>query len=326
MDYTAGVDVSKDRLHLAVRASDGEWVVEHQSFANAETGFQALVECLPRTEGILQLGVEASGGYERQLVSWLMDEPEFEVSRLNPRRVKDFAKSKGRRAKTDAVDARTIAHFVATHDPNPAEDPDSTQEKLKRLSRHLDHLKDSRARKKSYQESLSDPFLEDQVQETIEDYDRQIDEVKERIEELQDQDEMVSRTIDYVATIDGVGDETACQLLPELANGFDPESIEPRSEAAHSGLTPEINQSGTSVDHQSMSKRGNSRIRKLLYYPTLSAIQCNPVIRDFYERLIDRGKDEMVAVVASMRKLLHIIVGVIKNQAEFDPNWETKKA
>lgn len=223
------------------------------------------------------------------------------------------------------MDARTIAHFVATHDPNPAEDPESTQEKLKRLSRHLDHLKESRARKKSYQESLSDPYFEDQVQQTIEEYDRQIEDVKERIEELQDQDEMVSQTIEYVATIDGVGDETACQLIPELANGFDPESIDPRSEAAHSGLTPQIEQSGTSVDHQSMSRRGNSRIRKLLYYPTLSAIQYNPVIQDFYERLIAKGKDKMVAVVASMRKLLHIIVGVIKNQTEFDPNWETKK-
>jgi transposase len=104
-------------------------------------------------------------------------------------------------------------------------------------------------------------------------------------------------------------------------NAQSPDKLDVKQEVASAGLDPQIEQSGSSLDRSQLSKRGNPRIRKALYFPALSAIRFNPIVKEFYERLRSRGKAKMVAVCAAMRKLLHLVVGVLKNQAHFDPNW-----
>lgn len=324
MQWYAGVDVSKERLHVSVR---GE-TVEGDSFvvANTAEGWERLSDQLPDGQSNGLVGFEATGGYERGCVTAINERTEIPTVILNPHRVVSFARSKGLRTKTDEVDADTIAHYMETHDPDPSENPDSARNRLKELTRHLEHLKDKRGEEKTYREKVFDEELKETIDETIETYDEQIETVKEKIKDHIDEHPELQDSVDFIVSITGIGEETAQALLAEMQDPLNPDELDPKSEVAHSGLAPEHRQSGSSLDTSSMSRRGNARIRKLLYYPTLAAIRHNPVIKDFYERLIGRGKEKMVAVVACMRKMLHIVVGVLKNQAEFDPNWEQKTA
>lgn len=326
MSWFGGVDVSKESLHLSVRSEDDEVIQSGIKISNDPEGWRALVDQLPDAQDCGLIGLEATGGYERRCHEHLSRHTEIDVVILNPHRVKSFARSRGTRQKTDEVDADTIAHFVATHEPDPSENPDSARSRLKELTRHLDHLKDKRAEEKTYRESVFDEELKETVDQTIEEYDRQIERVKKKIKDHIEDHPELQDSVDFIVSITGIGEETAQGLLAEMKTPLDPEVLDPKSEVAHSGLAPSHRQSGTSVNHSSMSRRGNARIRKMLYYPTLAAIRHNPVIRNFYEKLIGKGKEKMVAVCACMRKLLHIVVGVLKNQTEFDPNWNAKHA
>lgn len=326
MDWFAGVDVSKQTLHVSVRQEDGEVLVDSASVPNDPDGWETIIQMLPEDQANGLFGVEATGGYERGCVQAMEEQTRLSTVILNPHRVLSFARSKGLRTKTDAVDAKTIAHYMQTHEPEPSENPDSARARLKELTRHLEHLKDKRGEEQTYKDTVFDEELEQTIDEAIETYDEQIEQVKKKIKQHVEDHPELQDSVEFLVSITGISKKTARGLLAEMKQPLNPDELDPKSEVAHSGLAPEHRQSGSSLDTASMSRRGNARIRKLLYYPTLAAIRHNPVIKEFYERLISRGKEKMVAVVACMRKLLHIVVGVLKNQTEFDPNWEQNNA
>ncbi|WP_250126183.1 transposase [Chroococcidiopsis sp. CCMEE 29] len=125
---------------------------------------------------------------------------------------------------------------------------------------------------------------------------------------------------DLLTSIPGVGDQTAASILAEIGSIDTFESA--RQLAAYSGLTPRERTSGTSVRGKtSLSRIGNSRVRKALFMPALTATQYNPILHDLWERLLKRGKTKMVALGAVMRKLLHLVFGVFKSRKTFDPNY-----
>ena len=326
MKWFVGVDVSKESLHVAIRGTEDEWLIEALEVSNDEEGFEELKGVIEARDGDGCLGLEASGGYEEPLMIWMNENTQCPVTRLNPYRIKAFAKSRLSRAKTDVQDAKAIATFMEIHRPEPSETPDTAKHEMRGHSRHLEHLKKKRAQEKTYLESINDPVLEEQIEETIRHYDEQIERIKDQLEEDEEKHDFIRETIDYVVTITSIGRDTARALILEMQDGLRPDQIEPKQEVAHSGIAPEIKQSGQWKGKAKMSKTGNARIRKLLYFPTLNALNHNPIIERYYDKLISKGKEKMVAVVACMRKLLHIVVGVIKNQAEFDPDWEAKKA
>lgn len=320
MVYFAGIDVAKETLQLALCDQDGEWIKKGESAPNTVDGWKRLRQSLPDDQPVV-IGFEASGGYEYDLMEWIHAESSLGGVRLNPYRIKAFAESQGKRSKTDAVDARTIALFTQMEDPDPDESLKGPREDLRELTRHLEHLREQKQREENYAESATHPRREEDAREAVQTYDDQIDDVKEQIKDLIEEHPELESNVDFLTSIPGINEDTAWTILSELQNGDQPESLDPKQEVAHCGLDPQIERSGTSLDRSSISKRGNPLVRKKLYFPTLSAIQHNPIIEDFYERLIGRGKEKMVAIVACMRKLLHIAVGVLKNQSEFDPNW-----
>ena len=127
----------------------------------------------------------------------------------------------------------------------------------------------------------------------------------------------MKNNIDLLSSIPGIGQTTAVAILAELPNINSFESA--KEIAAFAGLTPAVRQSGTSVrgiGH--ISKVGNSGLRKALFLPAIVAKQYNPILVEFCERLGKKGKAKMVIIIAAMRKLLHIIFGVLKNQQEFN--------
>lgn len=125
-------------------------------------------------------------------------------------------------------------------------------------------------------------------------------------------------------SIPGVGESTAHELLAELPDVTQFSSAQ--AAAAYAGLCPREHRSGSSVHKRTrLSKTGNAHLRKALYFPAISAMQHNPLVKAHHQRLRDQGKGKMVALGAAMRKLLLIVFGVLKNRQPFDPNWQQKK-
>src|SRR5262245_53777447 len=130
---------------------------------------------------------------------------------------------------------------------------------------------------------------------------------------------------DLLASIPGVGTQTAATVLAELPAIDRLPSAQ--SAAASAGLAPREFRSGASVRRRTrLSKAGNARLRKALFLPTQTAVRFNPLLQGFFARLIAAGKPKMQAVGACMRKLVMICYGVLKNRAPFDPDWASKKA
>jgi transposase len=120
---------------------------------------------------------------------------------------------------------------------------------------------------------------------------------------------------ELLQTIPGIGKRTAHLLLAEIEfKRYD----SARQIAAQAGVTPRWRQSGTSLKQTALSKLGNARLRKALYFPAIVARQHNEIIREFASRLKKRGKTPMQIVCAAMRKLLHIAFGVLKHKRAFD--------
>ncbi|HVK11892.1 MAG TPA: transposase [Gemmataceae bacterium] len=128
-----------------------------------------------------------------------------------------------------------------------------------------------------------------------------------------------------LASIPGVGSQTASTVLAELPPVARVPSAQ--SAAAYCGLSPREFRSGSSVrGRPRLSKSGNARLRRALYLPTLTAIRFNPLLQGFFDRLVAAGKPKMQAVGACMRKLVMICYGVLKNRAPFDPQWASRIA
>jgi len=147
--------------------------------------------------------------------------------------------------------------------------------------------------------------------------EKEIELVQDLIKEHIDNHPDLKGQSDLLQSIPGIGEKTAQVLLGELEFAAFPSA---RALAAHSGVTPQKFQSGTSVDRTRLSKLGNGRIRKALYFPAIVAAKHNRIVKEFASRLSQKGKTPMQVICASMRKLLHIAFGVLKHNRPFDPN------
>jgi transposase len=144
----------------------------------------------------------------------------------------------------------------------------------------------------------------------------QIKEVDQQVTNLLQNDQGLRKQVDLLKTIPGVSDQTAIAVLSELPpiKSFN----NAKEVAAFAGLTPFEKQSGSSLKSKGrLSKTGNSQLRKALYMPTIVAKRYNPLLQSFCQRLSSKGKPTMVVIAAGMRKLLHIIFGVLKTQNPF---------
>ena len=128
----------------------------------------------------------------------------------------------------------------------------------------------------------------------------------------------IEKDIERLKSIPGISDLTATCFVSEIGEIERFDGI--KQIVAYAGLSPMEKQSGTSIRGKAqICKKGSKKLRQILYMPTLAAIRCNPVIKSFYERLLEKGKKKMVAITACMRKMLHIMYGIMKNKAYFDP-------
>lgn len=312
-----GIDISnsKETFDVALLINNK---VKTKKFNNTTKGFSELKQWL-QNKGIdtAHACMEATGGYEVKLAKYLYDHT-FKVSVINPARIKGFSMSQLSRVKTDKADCQLIAQFCEAMQPDLWQPKPIHIQKLQQWVNRLDTLIANK-----FQESNR---LEDTDPEVTADIQSHIDFINERIKEVEKlianhikQHKDLNDKSQLLASIPGIGEKTIAVILAFLANMEDFDSA--KQVAAFVGLNPKPRQSGSSVRGTSrISKTGDADLRKAFYMPAVVAIKHNPIIKDFSPRLSGAGKSKMVIVIASMRKLLHIIYGVLKNKTLFNAN------
>ena len=303
-----GIDVSKRLLEVAVHESEFRYRCPNKQSAFAEL-LAELIALRPA-----RIVVEATGGLEKPLVAALQA-AHLPIVIVNPRQVRAFAKALGQLAKTDRLDAAVLAYFAAAIKPPLRPLKAAEQQELAALMGRRGQLVDMLVAEKNRRHSATS----EAVRETIKEH---IDWLEDRIAELDEQLQarLVSsaewHTKDTVLqSVPGIGPVVSFCLLAEL-----PElgTLNRQCISKLVGVAPLNRDSGQQRGVRHIFG-GRARVRSMLYMAALTALRFNPVIKDFYQRLVGKGKPHKVALTACMRKLLSIINLMVRNQTV----WKT---
>lgn len=316
-----GIDIAKKKFDAAL-LRDGKF--KTKVFENSQIGFDALADWLQHHNvENAHVCMEATGVLYEDLATFL-HEAGHVVSVTNPFQIKSFGESVLSRTKTDKADSRLIARFCEAIHPIAWQPEPPEIRKLKALGRRRDALVSMRTQELN-RESSSNAAVKESIQTVVEMLDQQIEQITELIKEHINNNPDLKNKSTLLKSIPGVGDATIEAILSEV-NGFENfKSIE--QVVAYMGLSPQEKTSGSSVKGKShICKTGNIRLRKVLYMPSLSAIQHNPTVRALYDRLKAKSKHGLIIACACMKKLIHIMYGVLKNNKPFDPAYNIKTA
>jgi transposase len=303
-----GIDVSKDKLDLAV-----EGQIEVRSFANDNAGIAQLIERLrPLNPGLI--AVEATGGYERGVLHAALDAA-LPISRVQPARVRYFAKAQGLLAKSDGIDAQLLAVYARCLQPAVNEKRSKNQLELDALLVLRRQLIRTRTAHTNQAQITDSAFVRDELNGLLRQIHDRVKKVDKRIARLIDSDDDLSGRRDLLLSVPGVGKTTAATLaaqLPELGK------IDRGRISALVGVAPYDRDSGGFKGKRSIFA-GRGAVRSVLYMATITAIRCNPVIRRFAERLKKAGKLPKVVITACMRKLLTILNAMARDRQPWSP-------
>ena len=296
-----GIDISKEELVVAVRPT-----AELQSFPNTEEGLAALVGFL-QPLGAHSIVLEATGGFARAAVN-AMALAALPVVVVNPRQIRDFARSVGLLAKTDAIDARIIARFAEAVRPELRPLKDLETQKLEDLNNRRRQIVEMITAEKN-RLVMAPPWSQKDIRSHIAWLEKRLKRINDDIDDLIKQSPIWRQKEKILTSVLGVGPVVTTTLLcglPELG------SLSARKLSALVGVAPFNRDSGHSRGRRSCWG-GRAHVRAALYMAALTASRCNPVIREFYQRLRLAGKPAKVALVACMRKLLIILNAMVKN-------------
>lgn len=319
MIFYLGIDVSKSTLDVALLEPERA-KPRHRVFANTPTGHEQLGEWLGKLsqgQGV-HVCLESTGTYG-EAVALALHGAGHTVSVVNPALVRAFGQSELSRTKTDKADAQLIARFCRVHQPPAWSPPTPELRELQALVRRLEALEGmQRMEGNRLETGVESTTVRVQVEEHIAYLQGQIEQTRALIASQIDQNPTLKFQNELLISIPGIAQTTAAVLLAELGDVTRFGSA--RQVAAFAGLVPRLRQSGSSVRGRSaLSKSGSSRLRKSLYFPALTALRWNPLLRAMGERLRAQGKSKMLIVGAAMRKLLHLAFGVLKSGKPFDP-------
>jgi transposase len=317
-----GIDVSKLTLDVVLIQNSRE---TYRQFKNDSTGYKQIMDwSRKQVEEKVQVCMEATGQYGLAAAKYL-NSYGFEVSVVNPARIKAYAVSKLKRNKTDKADAKLIAEFCLKEKPSLWTPPPAHFLALKALIYRLDDLKNMKQQENNRTEfEAAHPVVNDDLQEHLAFLNRQIKKVQGTIHGHIQAFPDLKHLVALLISIPGIGEITAARIISEVGNMH--EFNNTRQLTAFAGLNPKKFLSGSSIHKKPrLSKTGNAILRKALFMPAIVAMKHNPIIRTFCDRLIARGLPKMAVVAAAMRKLLCLSYGILKNQMPFDPNFLTKK-
>lgn len=305
-----GIDVAKAALDIALRPSDQLWQVIYDD-AHVEALVIQLSELSPSL-----IVVEATGGLERTLVAALVAAG-LPVVVINPRLARDFAKATGRLAKTDRLDAQVLAHYGEAIRPSCRPLPDADTQQLRALVDRRRQLIDMMSAEQS-RLNTSSARIRDSIEYHLTWLRQQVASLDNDLDSMLKTSPLWREYDAILQSTPGVGpvlSRTLISQLPELGD------LNRKEIAALVGVAPFNRDSGTWRGRRTIWG-GRATVRAVLYMSTLVATRYNPVIREFYERLLAAGKVKKVALIACMRKLLTILNAMIKNQQR----WQLRVA
>lgn len=302
-----GIDVAKAQLDIAVRPTGERWTVP-----NDDASITALVtQCQAMSPTLIVL--EATGGFQRAVVAALAAAT-LPVVVVNPRQARDFAKATGQLAKTDALDARGLAHFAEAIRPTPRPLPDAQTDEMRALLSRRRQLIAMRTAEHNRLGSAL-PRLQAAIQAHITWLDAHLATLDDDLDTALRASPVWRERDTLYRSVPGIGPVCARTLLLEL-----PElgTLSRQRMAALVGVAPFNRDSGTLRGHRSIWG-GRAPVRATLYMGVLVAVRHNPVLKAYYERLVAAGKAKKVALVACMRKLLTILNAMVKHQTPWQP-------
>jgi transposase len=319
-----GIDVGRRELVVAIRNGGQIHVLR---FANDLAGrryFVAVMRQRAACGAIIRVALEATGPYSFELALLLSQSERFEVSVINPKTIKHFLRAQGARGKTDKIDARGILQYLELMPFRSWSAPAPVLLALQAIARRLYQLNAERTREANRLAAIevlgsAGKAVAAELRQAIRQIDRRVEKLEAAALELFQSDPMLQRKYELVTSITGIAQKSAIRLLGELLV-LDP-AMKGAQWVAYAGLDPRPRQSGTSIDgHRYISKAGNRYVRAALYMPALVAIRHEQVFTTRYRHLVDeRGKPKLIAIVATMRKLLLCLHSMLKNDAPFDP-------
>jgi len=304
-----GIDVSKAQLDVAIRPS-----AQILSVTNDKAGIKILIKQLKKLRPHLVV-LESTGGLERQVISALLS-AEIAVSMVNPRHVRDFAKSIGQLAKTDRIDAAVIAHYAEAVRPAVRPLPDQLTLELKALMARRRQVIEMIVAEKNRLVTAS-KAVKKRITAHIAYLEKELESADQDLDGFIEQNATWKENQEILCSTPSIGPVTSRTLLIEL-----PElgALDRKKIAALVGVAPFPRDSGTLKGRRTIWG-GRAPVRTSLFMATLAATRFNPVIRDFYKRLKAKGKLSKVCLVACMHKLLTILNSMIKNKTRWSANF-----
>jgi transposase len=307
-----GIDVSKDRLDVAL--SRGGEITEYFQKPHTENEILGLVEKFKEISPG-RIVVEATGGLERTLAVYFF-EAGLPIAVINPRQARDFGRAIGILAKTDKIDARSLARFGEVIKPPTRPIKDTQRQAITDLVSRRRQLVDMIKQEKNRLSRAVGPVRSDiehhltYLKERKDNFDKDIQQVIESTP-------VYLETAEILRTFPGIGPVTSASLVascPELG------TLNRREIAALIGTAPFNRDSGTRTGTRCVWG-GRATVRSYLYMATVSAIKCNPVIETFYTRLIEAGKKPKVAITACMRKVIVILNAMVKSKSPWQADF-----
>ena len=307
-DRYIGVDVSASELVVGVLPAGEVWQV-----SNDPEGISELRTRVGELSPVL-IVMEASGGYESGVAGELVDAGMPAVV-INPRQTREFARSTGRLAKTDKIDALVLARFGQAVQPEVRPLPGKKEKELRALVDRRRQIVDMITAERNRRPKAT-PYVRRQIEQHIVWLQSQIDDLGDDLDQFIKSSPAWRAKDDLLQSVPGVGDVSSRVLLVEL-----PElgQLNRKEIACLVGVAPHNRDSGTFRGKRSVWG-GRAHVRSALYMATLVACRFNPVIKAFYGRLCEAGKPKKVALVASMRKLLTILNVIVRDQSPWDPS------
>ena len=303
-----GIDVSKDRLDVAVRPTGEVFAVERNA-AGIDRLIARLKELSPRL-----VALEATGGFET-VVAAALAAARLPVVIVNPAQVRAFAKAIGQRAKTDPIDAGVIAHFAEATKPEPRPLPDEATRSLADLVARRRQIIEMIGAERQREKRVTVPRLKKSITRLLKALEKELATVDTDIDDAVRGSPAWRGKEDLLASVPGVGPTIARTLIAEL-----PElgQLGRKEIAALAGLAPFTRQSGQ-WRGRSFIGGGRPTVRSAMFMGAMVAKQHNPILKAFFDRLVAAGKPKMVALIAVARKLLTILNAILRDNRP----WQT---
>lgn len=314
----AGIDIGAEELILVIRKNGTP--CKAQKFANTPADRARLVKKLVNLPGIMAC-VEATGVYHFDL-SLALHDAGVALMVVNPKSSHNFAKVLLKNSKTDAVDADTLAQYAERMDFVAWTRPSDEKIALRSFARRIDALTRLKAASKNQLHALC--ASQENPKAVLRDAKLSISQLEKRIARLTKnalaligKHAELEQVFDLLTSVKGIAQTSAIALMGELL--LLPPGLSHRAWVKFAGLDPRAFDSGKSVHKPArLSKAGNRHIRSVLYMPALSAKQHDPHVKAYFQHLVDNGKKPLQAVCAVMRKLLHAIHGMLRDNKPFD--------